>query len=183
MDVIECINNRRSIRTYTDEVISKDLLHELITLGTKAATGSNEQPWGFLAIQDEDEINQLSEEIKASFNENMDSDPALKRYQSWMSNPKFHIFNKAKTVLAIYGNTNSGWYVYDCSLAAGNIMLAAETMNIGTCWVGFAGTWFNSKKFKDEHNVPAEYELVSTLSMGYKAKQLPPSIRKEPVIF
>lgn len=183
MDVIECINNRRSGRTYTDEVIREDTLHKLIILGTKAATGSNEQPWGFLTIQDEDEINRLSEDIKAYLNENMDSNPALERYRSWMTNPKFHVFNKAKTLLVIYGNTNSAWYAYDCSLAAGNIMLAAESMNIGTCWIGFAHTWFNTKKFKEEHNVPMEYELVSTLSMGYKARQLSPSTRKEPVIF
>jgi len=183
MDVIECINTRRSGRTYTDEAISKDTLNELITLGTKAATGSNEQPWGFLTIQEEAQINQLSDDIKDYLNKNMESNPAFEKYRSWMTNPKFHVFNKAKTLLVIYGNTKSAWYVYDCSLAAGNIMLAAESMNIGTCWIGFAQTWFNTKNFKKEHNVPVEYELVSTLSMGYKDRQLPPSSRKDPVIF
>ena len=183
MNVISCINNRRSIRKYTDEKLSKDTLMELITLGTKAATGSNEQPWGFLILEDEDEINRYSEEIKSYLSKHLEDNVDLKRYESWLTNPKFHIFNRAKTVLVIYGNTASGWNIYDCSLATGNIMLAAESMNIGTCWIGFAQKYFNTNKFKETHNVPLDFNLVASLSMGYKAQELPPSIRKEPLIF
>ena len=64
MDILECIRTRRSIRTYTDRPISEETLRELIGLGVKAATGSNEQPWGFAVIQDKDEIQRLSEETK-----------------------------------------------------------------------------------------------------------------------
>ena len=183
MNVIDSINNRRSIRKYTDEKISKDTLKELITLGTKAATASNEQPWGFLILDDKEEINRYSEEIKAYLSEHLEENPGLKRYAKWLPLPKFHVFNGTNTVLVIYGNSNSVWSVYDCTLAAGNIMLAAESMNIGTCWIGFAHSYFNTKEFKEAHNIPLDFNLVSPLSMGYKSEELPSATRKEPLIF
>lgn len=182
MEIIECIESRRSGRSYTDEIISKETLTDLIKLGTKAATGSALEPWGFVIIQDKEEIDSLSEMTKKFITDNLERYPYLQQYSKWMTNPKFHVFNRAKTLLLIYGNPVSHWYVYDCSMAAGNIMLAAHSMGIGTCWIGFAEHTLNTKEFKEKHGVPEKYELVSALSMGYmKTKQAPPK-RKEPLI-
>ena len=52
MDIIKCINSKRSIRTYEETKIPYETVMELLTLGTKASTGSNHQPWGFVVIQD-----------------------------------------------------------------------------------------------------------------------------------
>ena len=52
MDIIDCMNEKRSVRTYKDEQIPLEKIYELLELGTKASTGSNQQPWGFVVIQD-----------------------------------------------------------------------------------------------------------------------------------
>ncbi|MDV3428981.1 MAG: nitroreductase [Bacillota bacterium] len=183
MDIIECINSRRSGRIYTDELISEETMTKLIELGTKAPTGSGLEPWGFVIIRDKEEIDSLSEMTKKFITENLERYPYLQQYSKWMTNPKFHVFNRANTLLLIYGNPVSHWYVYDCSMAAGNIMLAAHSMGIGTCWIGFAEHTLNTKEFKEKHGVPGKYELISAISMGYmKMEQAPPK-RKEPLIF
>ncbi|MCR6547020.1 nitroreductase family protein [Dehalobacterium formicoaceticum] len=183
MEVLECINTKRSGRAYTDELISQETLHNLIELGTKASNGSGLESWGFVIMQDKAEIDSLSERTKQYLADNLEKYPYFHQYESWLTNPKFHVFNHANTVLVIYGNTESHWHVYDCSLAAGNIMLAAHSMGIGTCWIGFAEPILNTKEFKKKHGVPEEYELVSTLSMGYMKVALPSPKRKKPIIF
>jgi len=183
MDVLECISTRRSIRSYTDEQIPEETLLELIELGTKAPTGSKQEPWGFVILQDQGEIENLSAKAKQIILENFDAYPHFKQYQNLVEDPKFNIFNNAPTVLVIYGNTASHWYVYDCSLAAGNIMLAAYSKGIGSCWIGFAEAILNTQEFKDKHGVPEEFNLVCAIGLGYMKEKLEPPTRKKPLIF
>jgi nitroreductase len=183
MNILECINEKRSIRAYTNEVIPEDVLRTLLELGTKASTGSGMEPWGFVLIQDKEEINALSEMTKKYLLDNFECYPYLHQYESWLKNPKYSVFNHTNTMIIIYGNTNSHWYVYDCSLMAGNIMLGAHSMGIGTCWIGFAEHTLNTKEFKVKYGIPNDYELVCPMTLGYRKVKLNPPTRKEPLIF
>lgn len=180
---IETIRSKRSIRAFTGERIPDETLKELITLGTMASTGSNLQPWGFVVIQDEAELDALARDIKEYLLSNLAQFPHLASYETALKNPDYHVLNHATAMIFIYGDSNSHWYVYDGSLAAGNIMLAAHDMGIGTCWIGYCETFCNLPEFKKKYNVPEEFELVSALSCGYMDKKLSPPKRKPPVIF
>ncbi len=183
METIQCIETRRSVRKYQDKEIPNEVMERLIELGTKAATGSNMQPWGFLTIQGKDVIQEISEEIKKELRENLEQYPHLAQYKDWFYNPDFSIFNHASDLLMIYGNTNTYYYKEDGSLAAANIMLAAHDMGIGSCWIGFAEYHMNSREFKEKYHVPEEYALVCTMSLGYEVHELKPPKRKPPVRF
>lgn len=183
MDVITAIETRRSGRSYTDQPLSAADINRLIELGTKAASGSNMQPWAFLHIQGKEKLDAMSEQIKADLDANIEKSPQLMQYKSWLTSPKFHVFNRASDVLVIYGDTGSHYYREDCSLAAANIMLAAHSMDIGTCWIGFAEYHMNSPEFRKEYQIPDQYQLVCTMSMGYAAAKADPPKRREPVIF
>lgn len=183
MNLIDCLKTRRSGRIYTDRKISGETLQELIDLGIKAPTGSNYQPWGFVVIEDKAEIDSYSEAIKADMLANLDNMPAFKQYEKWMTNPKFHVFNRAQTLLVVYGDTRTPWYIYDCTMAAYNIMLAGWAMNIGTCWIGFAHKLFGSPEIKAKYNVPEHFELVCPMSMGYLKNPLEPGERKPARVF
>ena len=183
MDIFECIKTKRSIRVYEDKSISDEDIDKLIELGTMASTGSGMEPWGFVILNDKEEINEWSERIKKYLLENMNDYTYLKQYESWLKNPKYSIFNNANTLLLIYGDKNSHWRTYDCSLAAGNIMLAAHEMGIGTCWIGFAEYMLNTDEFKKKYNVPENFELVCPMSIGYMKKRLNPPERKKATIF
>lgn len=183
MDVVSAIEQRRSIRAYTAQPITKDVLERLLDLAVKAPTGSGMEPWGFVILQDQQEIDTLSERIKQKILSDPSRYPEFAQYESWLKNGKYHIFNHAGTVVVIYGDDRSPWYVYDCTLAAGNIILAAGSEGIGCCWIGFARVLLDDETFKKEHHVPASFHLVSTLSMGYAAVSVPPCTRKPPLIF
>lgn len=185
MDIIESISNKRSVRVYKEEPVSVNTLNELIVLGTKASTGSGMEPWGFVILNDKAEIDMWSERIKTHLLNNLQDYPYLCQYESWLTNPKFSVFNHAGTLLVIYGNTDSHWFQYDCTLAAGNIMLAAYSRGIGTCWIGFAEYMLNTGEFKNRYHVPANYELVCPMTMGYMKDDAAfnPPKRKAPIIF
>ncbi len=182
-NVIECINNKRSVRSFTGKQIPYETIEELLTLGTKASTGSNLQPWGFVVIQDQNEIDTLAQEVKSYLLEHLAEFPHFASYESALKNESYHVLNHATTLILIYGNSDSHWYVYDCSLAACNIMLAAHEMGIGTCWIGYCEQYCNTPEFKKKYHVPEQFELVSTLSCGYMNGTLTPPKRNPPVVF
>lgn len=183
MDMITCLQTKRSVRNYRDEVIPNEIIKQLIELGTMASTGSNMQPWGFVSIQDKNEINEMSENIKKELLASLEAYPHLMQYKNWLENPKYSVFNHASNLLIIYGNKESYYYREDCSLCAGNIMLAAHSMDIGSCWIGFAEYHANTLEFKKKYNVPENYDLVCAMTLGYKKVELTPPKRKEAVIF
>ena len=85
--------------------------------------------------------------------------------------------------MIIYGNTDSHWNVYDCSLVAGNIMLGAYEMGIGSCWIGFGEYMLNTKEFKKKYGVPENFQVVCPLTLGYMKIKPKPPVRKAPIIF
>lgn len=85
--------------------------------------------------------------------------------------------------MLVYGNTISPDYIFDCSTAAQNIMLAAYEMGLGSCWIGFAMALGNTGEIKERFNVPEQYKPVAPLAIGYPRGAWPPIPRKEPVIF
>ena len=151
MDIFECISTKRSVRAYDDRSISTEDMNKLLDLATKASTGSGMEPWGFVVLNDKEEINSWSEKIKEYLLKHMEEYPYLNQYEEWLKNPKYSVFNHSNTLLIIYGNKESHWKTYDCSLAAGNIMLAAYEMGIGTCWIGFAEYMLNTDEFKRKY--------------------------------
>ena len=60
MDITQAIETRRSIRSYTEEPVTKAELEKLVDLAIKAPTGSGMEPWGFVVLQDRQEIDELS---------------------------------------------------------------------------------------------------------------------------
>ena len=75
------------------------MLKELITLGTKASTGSGMEPWGFVTLKGKEEIDMWSEKIKSYLLDHFEEYPYLHQYESWLKNPKFSIFNHASTLM------------------------------------------------------------------------------------
>lgn len=183
MDALQCILTRRSCRSYEDRPIPKKEILELLTVGTKAATGSDMQPWGFVTLEGREKIAALSDEIKAWLKENFADFPWLAQYREWLDNPNYNIFYDANNVICVYGDTTSHWYVYDGTLCTANIMLAAHAKGIGSCWIGFAQDFMDRPEIKARYKVPEQCRFVSALSLGYAKGHLPEAQRKEPVIF
>ncbi|MEG6523691.1 nitroreductase family protein [Desulfotomaculum sp. 1211_IL3151] len=183
MNVIECIKQRRSSRSFKDQPVPTEVLQELITLGTRAATGSGNQPWGFVVIRDQVELKKISDLSREHWLANLEHYPHMKQYQTMMSKENYNMFYNAPCLLIIYGDSRSHWYIYDASLAAGNIMLAAKNYGLGTCWIGNAENICDTEAFKAKYNVPKSYQVVCPLIIGYPKAEIPPAKRKPALIF
>lgn len=166
MDIIKAINTRRSVRKYTSEMVKKETIDQLINSAIQAPSGMNKQPWAFSVIQDKKLLNSISDKTKKYLLSIIDKNPDIEKYRNAFMNPDFDIFYNTSTLLTIYSKPGlqSDW---DCCLAAQNVMLTANALGLGTCWIGFAQVFLNTEEMKKELNIPSEYTVVAPLIIGY----------------
>jgi len=167
LELLDAIHQRRSIRKFTKQTVNKGLIEELIDASVWAPSASNGQPWGFVIIQDQAYLRELSDKAKAGILEKLDVLPALEQYRGSMENKAFNIFYNAPALVILYGKKDNPHTDHDCSLAAQNFMLAARDKELGTCWIGFSEAVCGSTEFKKIHNIPEEYKLVAPIILGY----------------
>ncbi len=172
MESIRTLARRRiSCRNFVDRALTREQLTSLINDAVWVPSGSNEQPWRFVVITDRDRLKAYSDTAKKMWLENLDSCPHMRQYESFIRDPDYNIFYNAPALVIVYGNSQSHWYSYDCSMVALNIHLLAEEDGLGCCWIGFAHNVFADPAAKAELGVPADYRLVAPLILGYPAEK------------
>ena len=155
------------MRSFTDEVVESDVISQLISLRTQSSTRPGNEAWSFAVLNNKNDIKRLSDESKHYLLEHLEEYPYSQQYESRLYNGKYNIFLNAPCLLFVYGDINPPLNVYDCTLAACNIMQDAMQYNLRTCWIGFAGHICETQKFKSKYNIPDHYKLVCALSVGY----------------
>jgi nitroreductase len=182
MRVEEAISGRRSVREYTGEVVDEPTLRRLIDASVKAPNAVNDQPWAFTVVRDQALLNRISREAKTHMLETTPPGGRSEHFRVRLSDPEFHVFYHAPTLVVISAVSDGPWIVEDCSLAAENLMLAAYSEHLGTCWIGFAQGFLNTPAGKSLVGAPAASIPIAPIIVG-KPKALPPPVpRKEPEI-
>ena len=151
-EVLNAIKTRRSIRKYKAEQITDEQLDAILEAGTYAATGMGKQSPVIVVVQKPELIAKLSKMNAAVMGTT--SDP----------------FYGAPTVLIVLADPERGTYVEDGSLVMGNLMLAAHTEGIGSCWIHRAKEEFESEEGKQilsDLGVTGEYEGIGHCVLGY----------------
>ncbi len=165
--VITAIKTRRSIRKYTAEQVSDDELKAVLDAGTYAPTGHNRQDPLIVAVQNPDTIKRLSD-LNARIM-GKDGDP----------------YYGAPTIVLVFvprpeDNPNS---IQDGSLVLGNMMLAAHSLGLGSCWINREREMSDTaegKALQKELGIPEEYMGIGALSLGRPARPNPQALpRKE----
>ena len=164
--ILENIKSRRSIRKYENEQISDAQLAEILEAGSFAPSSHNDQPWHFTVVQNHDLLNKINEDTK-NIMRNMDVD-WIKQYGN---NDKFHVFYNAPTVIMVSGRKDAINPEVDCSAAIQNMLLCAESLNIGSCWIGLVRFIFNNPSYGYDKilDIPEGYKLFFAVAFGYKA--------------
>lgn len=161
--MLEVIKRRRSIRKYLPDQIKDEELNAILEAALFAPSGHNEQPWHFLVIRNKELIDRMSEKAKEAMAcSNID----------WIAkigqNPRRHIFHNAPTVVVISGRKGSYSALVDCSAATQNMLLAAESLGIGSCWIGLANFFFQQEEEMKKLPIPEGYEPFYAVTLGYK---------------
>lgn len=168
-ETIKTILSRRSVRSYSTQQIKNEDLDLILKAGLYAPSAHNQQSWHFTVIQDKeliDNLNKASKEEMAKL-----EDEHLKEFGA---NENFHLFYNAPTIIVISGEKSAIASGADCAAATQNMLVAAESLNIGTCWIGLVRPLFKGERadeFAKLFNIPEGYELNYAVAVGYKTAE------------
>jgi len=177
--VIENIKSRRSIRNFQDRPIPDDVVDKIVEAGRFAPSALNRQPWKFIVIRDRKVIDELSGTaysrikrlypllgllgiFKRSFREERFKSAMKKTVESTSE----AIFYRAPLVIIIANDTSFDNTQIDCSLAAQNMMLAANSLGIGSCFVG-RGRAIPKRFLQKKFDLPPRYDFNVWVVFGY----------------
>lgn len=179
-ETLHTILNRRSIRSYQPQQISEPELQEILLAGQYAPTGMGQQPWHFTVLQNHELIEKLQILCKATF---LHSEKESLRTVALQGG--FHIFYHAPTLIIVSGNTKAVSPVEDCTLAMGNMLLAATSLGIGSCWVHSVMMLQSTPEGVASFNalnlgIPEGYAPYAAAVFGYSAVASPKAKARKP---
>lgn len=165
-ETLMVIKKRRSIRKYKTEQIKDSELQAILNTAIYAPNAINQQKWHFTVIQDKSLLNTMVNIIKENIMKS-GTDLLIER----VNTPDYNTFHHAPTVILISGDKNAHCIQIDCGMAAQNITLAAESLNIGSCVIASSGFLFASEKgnsLREVLGIPEMYNHICTVALGYK---------------
>jgi len=158
MDAMDAILSRRSIRKYTAQPVSDEVIQELLEAAMSAPSAGNEQPWHFIVITERQILNEI---------------------------PKFHPYSQmlrdAPVAILVCGDERlqkyEGYWVQDCSAATENILIAAQAKGLGAVWLGVYPVEDRVTGLRKLVGIPEHVTPFALISIGYPAEQKPRSNR------
>lgn len=185
--VFSAIYERRAIRVYSCEAVSRSQVEGLMDAAVQAPSAVNAQPWAFVVVEDAALLDRYAQAAKAL----LLSDPAppevtnsglpdLDRLRQMVAEPGYSVFHGASTLIVIYATSPGG--VPDCFLAAQNLMLGAWALGLGTCPIGLATPLFNREAIKKELDIPPNWLAALPIAVGHPAGDVAPTPRRPPVV-
>ena len=181
---MDAIHQRRSVRSYTQQVIDETTVKALLNAAVLAPTAMHQEPWSFVVIQDKDVLDRLSEEcLELAPDAVKHGGVTTSKHLLHVANaPEFHVFHGAGTLIIICGKFTGPFVEADSWLAAENLMLAACAKGLGTCVIGFAVEALNTTAWKAELKIPEEMTVIAPIIVGVPARETVATSRKPPEI-
>lgn len=145
MDFNELAKQRYSVRKYKPVKVEEDKLKKIIEAGWVAPTAKNIQPQKFLVLTDENILAKLS---------------------------KVTNYHGAPVVIVVCSDRETAWkrpydnkgmMDIDATISTDHMMMAAQNMGLGSCWI----TYFDPEGLKREFNIPDNLEAINILEIGY----------------
>ncbi len=183
--VLDAIKKRRSVRAYKSDKIAGDILSTIIEAGNQAPSGMNSQPWRFVVVEEMGLHKKLLETAVPNAKKLMEplkeSNPEryqliMKRYEE-LEDP---IYYSAPAIIFVIG---VGTYAdLSCPLACQNMMLAAYSLGIGSCWVQFGSLVSGNEEIVQALELKEGEKIFGPVILGYPEGVTEPPEKKPPVI-
>ena len=158
MDAMDAILSRRSIRRYTTQLVSEEIIKELLEAAMSAPSAGNEQPWHFVVIKERQILNEI---------------PKFHPYSQMLKNAPLAILVCGDEQLQKY----EGYWVQDCSAATQNILIAAQAKGLGAVWLGVYPVEDRVIGLRKLLGIPEHVIPFALISIGHPAEQKPRSDR------
>jgi nitroreductase len=182
MDINAAIAGRRSTRDFTAQVVDDQTIRRLIDAAVLAPSASNGQPWTFTVVRDQALLDRVSAAAKSHLLATLPAGPEHDRRRASLTDASFQLFYDAPALIVISGRSQKPWVVEDCSLAAQNLMLAAYSLGLGTCWIGLSQSYLNTTEGKAVLGLPDAWVPVAPIIVGCPKAEIAPTTRNEPEI-
>jgi nitroreductase len=180
-ETIRIISARRAVRKYKDKPVDRDTIGQVIDAGMMAPSAMNRQPWKFYVLTGRETIRSFSKAISRvvfkelsgsgikgviqaaghllhfahNFNINAITDP---------------VFHGAPVVILITAPSDNEWAPLDIGMCAQNMMLAAKSLGLDTCPVGFAKFVMDVDLYP-KLNIPPSEKVLLAVILGYGDEQ------------
>ena len=167
MELDLCIKGRRSVRSYLDRPVPREVIDRLLDAAVWAPSGMNGQPWRFTVIQDREVIESLSDRTRELV---MKSMPLPEHLLAAFKSGQDVVFYGAPLLILISVPKNLDWRtvnLLDCGLAAQNMFLFAHQEGLGSCFIGFASLLNQVPEVLAGIGIPEDHELMAPLIFGY----------------
>ncbi|GEM_PF-96645 len=162
-DVVRAIKARRSVHRYLDRPVEHDKLALLAQAGIDAPSGMNSQPWAVRVVESKEWIDGLTALFRKANPDQVKRDPNFK-----------NMFRNAPNVICVA--TPEGEPSVDAGMMGENMMLAAQSLGLGTCCLGgpvrFLHVTPECKPFIDQLHLPEGYAICYILAVGYPDEAL-----------
>jgi nitroreductase/NAD-dependent dihydropyrimidine dehydrogenase PreA subunit len=192
--LVQLMASRRSCRNYSEQSVDRSLLEDLVKIGTTAPSGTNSQNWTFTIFPDPTAVNEFGQRIGSFFKKinrmaekrwmrkafKLIGKPALDNYyrefyqsvkdglKEWERSGRDRLFHGATAVIVVATKPGGSCPMEDALLATQNILLAAHSMGLGTCLIGFALEAIqNDSAIQHFLTIPAEETVCSVIAIGY----------------
>lgn len=150
-EALEVIHNRKSVRHFTNQAVSKEQIELLLKAGMAAPTAANRQPWVFYVLTQRETLDALSEQL-----------------------PYAKMLSQVQTAIVVCGDMNKAgnlidkaYWVQDCAAASENILLAAESIGLGAVWTASFPYEDRVAVVKKELSLPEEHIPLNVIPIGY----------------
>lgn len=154
MEKLDYILDRRSIRRFTGQKIDNVAIKEMLTAAMYAPSAVNMQPWHFVVIDDTSLMEKIME---------------IHPYARMMQTASHGVVVCGDEVL----QHADGYWVVDCGAATQNLLLAAQTLGLGACWVGLHPREERKTAFSRLLNLPSHVKPFALVALGYPEEKKP----------
>lgn len=154
MDLLELMEERFSVRDFSDKPVEDEKIQAILSAGRLAPTACNNQPQRILVLKSPESLDRWKKCTKCHFRERLVMIVCFDRNQSWKRESD---------------GQDSGYV--DASIVTTHMMLEAENIGIGSTWI----MYFDPKAVREEFHLPEHVEPVSVLAMGYPSGKAAPS--------
>ena len=172
--LLNTIKNRRTVRQFKSTPVPKEHIFKILEASHFAPTAGNQQPWKYLVIQDRAKLDLLSEKALQWYLEKYKTErnPSTEQVKNLSDKLEKVLKNvlSAPVYVAVLVDSqvqHPDYILYDGTLAAGTMMIAARALGYGT---GFFTTFFPEKEMKEFFKIPDQYKLICFSPIGVPAQ-------------
>jgi len=151
-DVMSVIHSRKSVRHFTGQEVSTNLLDKIVRAGMAAPSAVNMQPWSFVVVTDRQTLDTLNDGL-----------------------PYAKMLGKAGAAIIVCAIPEKAYEglkelaVIDSSLAGENILLAAEALGLGAVWTAAYPYEDRMNIVRKVLGIPANVIPLNVIPIGYPA--------------